>query len=56
VRRNEHSVCPAARYPVFAMSRLSTSGANRAMTLIEVLIVIVVTAIAAVMTIRLSVP
>jgi prepilin-type N-terminal cleavage/methylation domain-containing protein len=38
------------------MKGLPTGNANRAMTLIEVLIVILVTTVAAVMTIRLSVP
>jgi hypothetical protein len=56
VRPNEHSVCEPLRYPVFAMSRLFTSSANRAMTLIEVLIMILVMTIAAVMTIRFAIP
>jgi prepilin-type N-terminal cleavage/methylation domain-containing protein len=56
VRPNEHSVCSTPRYPVFAMSRLTINKANRAMTLIEVLVVILMMTIAAVMTVRLSIP
>jgi len=38
------------------MSRLTINKANRAMTLIEVLVVILMMTIAAVMTVRLSIP
>jgi hypothetical protein len=46
--------CGALFFP--GMDRITTSSTKRAMTLIEVLIMILVTAIAAVLTIRLSVP
>jgi hypothetical protein len=49
VRPNEHSVWRTQRYFVFAMKRLSTYRANRAMTLIEVLVVILMVTIVAFM-------